>query len=50
MAGRVNLSTHGSELKKAYQAVLDSNSSSTYCIFGYDKGTNDLKVVEEGGK
>ncbi|KAF9581777.1 hypothetical protein BGW38_001088 [Lunasporangiospora selenospora] len=52
MSLQVNFTTHGQELRAAYEAVLkpsDPNSSdNNWALFGYDKGTNDLKVLGQG--
>jgi hypothetical protein len=46
----VNFTTHGSQLREAYTAVRDGHQDIEWAVFGYDKGTNDLKVLETGGK
>ncbi|KAF9351249.1 hypothetical protein BGX34_000707, partial [Mortierella sp. NVP85] len=51
MSLQVNFSTHGHELKAAYEAILqpaDPKKDDNWAIFGYDKGTNDLKVLGKG--
>ncbi|KAK3810764.1 MAG: hypothetical protein J3Q66DRAFT_287055 [Benniella sp.] len=51
MSLQVNFSTHGHELKAAYEAILqpaDPKKDDNWAIFGYDKGTNDLKVLGQG--
>ncbi|KAF8979432.1 Myb- protein A [Entomortierella lignicola] len=47
----VNLSTHSHSLKAAYESIIkpiNPKTSSNWAMFGYDKGTNDLKVLSEG--
>lgn len=51
MSLQVNFSTHGHELKAAYEAILqpaDPKKGNNWALFGYDKGTNDLKVLGQG--
>ncbi|KFH65254.1 hypothetical protein MVEG_08735 [Podila verticillata NRRL 6337] len=51
MSLQVNFTTHGRELKAAYDAILrpaDPKSGDNWAIFGYDKGSNDLKVLGQG--
>ncbi|KAI8869179.1 putative drebrin family b, partial [Ramicandelaber brevisporus] len=43
----LNLQTHGRALKAAHQAVLDSQQQCAWAVFGYDRGTPDLKVVSQ---
>ncbi|KAG0057297.1 hypothetical protein BGZ83_000087 [Gryganskiella cystojenkinii] len=48
---QVNFTTHGHDLKAAYDAILrptDPKNGDNWAIFGYDKGTNDLKVLNRG--
>lgn len=48
---QVNLSTHGHDLKAAYDSILrptDAKNGDNWALFGYDKGTNDLKVLGRG--
>ncbi|KAG0314686.1 hypothetical protein BGZ99_007928 [Dissophora globulifera] len=48
---QVNFSTHGYDLKAAYEAIIrpsDPKNGDNWAIFGYDKGTNDLKVLGQG--
>jgi hypothetical protein len=45
----LDLSHYGKELKAAYEDVLSDSSDTNWALFGYDKQTNDLKVVETGG-
>eukprot|EP00118_Oscarella_pearsei_P024823 m.306878 g.306878 ORF g.306878 m.306878 type:complete len:510 (+) comp41664_c0_seq1:50-1579(+) len=44
----VNLSKFGKELKEAYEDVISSETGTDWALFGYDKQSNDLKVVETG--
>jgi hypothetical protein len=44
----LDLSHYGKELKAAYEDVLSDSSDTNWALFGYDKQTNDLKVVETG--
>ncbi|KAG0030373.1 hypothetical protein BGZ81_002755 [Podila clonocystis] len=51
MSLQVNFTTHGRELKAAYDAILrpaDPKSGDNWAMFGYDKGSNDLKVLGQG--
>ncbi|KAG0341989.1 hypothetical protein BG000_007313 [Podila horticola] len=51
MSLQVNFTTHGRELKAAYDAILrpaDPKSGDNWALFGYDKGSNDLKVLGQG--
>ncbi|KAG0349396.1 hypothetical protein BG005_011013 [Podila minutissima] len=51
MSLQVNFTTHGRELKAAYDAILrptDAKSGDNWAMFGYDKGSNDLKVLGQG--
>ena len=50
MSLKVNFATHGKELTATYKAVLNGNEDTNWSLFGYDKGTNDLKVLGSGGK
>ena len=48
---QVNFTTHGHDLRAAYDAILrptDPKNGDNWAIFGYDKGTNDLKVLNRG--
>lgn len=49
MSLHVNFSTHGQDLKNAYNAVLSDNDPTDWLIYSYDKGTNDLRVQGTGG-
>ncbi|GJJ68316.1 drebrin-like protein [Entomortierella parvispora] len=51
MSHLVNLSTYGHDLKAAYDSILrpsDPKNGDNWALFGYDKGTNDLKVLGHG--
>ncbi|KAG2226392.1 hypothetical protein INT45_000560 [Circinella minor] len=48
MSLHVNFSTHGQDLKNAYNAVLSDNDPTDWLIYSYDKGTNDLRVQGSG--
>lgn len=51
MSLQVNFTTHGHDLKATYESILrpsDSKNSNNWAMFGYDKGTNDLKVLGQG--
>ncbi|KAF9917155.1 hypothetical protein BX616_001796 [Lobosporangium transversale] len=51
MSLQVNFTTHSHELRAAYEAVLrpaDPKNGDNWAMFGYDKGTNDLKVLGRG--
>ncbi|KAG0246941.1 hypothetical protein BGX31_005429 [Mortierella sp. GBA43] len=51
MSLQVNLAAHGHDLKAAYEAILrpvDPKKGDNWALFGYDKGTNDLKVLGQG--
>lgn len=51
MSLQVNFTTHGHDLKSTYESILrpaDPKASNNWAMFGYDKGTNDLKVLGQG--
>ncbi|KAK5821675.1 hypothetical protein F5H01DRAFT_274849 [Linnemannia elongata] len=51
MSLQVNFTTYGHELKAAYEDILrpvNPQSGNNWALFGYDKGTNDLKVLGQG--
>ncbi|KAF9925739.1 hypothetical protein BGZ65_007598, partial [Modicella reniformis] len=51
MSLQVNFTTHGQALQEAYNAILqpaDTKGGDNWALFGYDKGTNDLKVLGRG--
>ncbi|KAI9256458.1 hypothetical protein BDA99DRAFT_441889 [Phascolomyces articulosus] len=48
MSLHVNFSTHGQDLKNAYNAVLSDSDPTDWLIYSYDKGTNDLRVQDTG--
>ncbi|ORZ16034.1 hypothetical protein BCR41DRAFT_353416 [Lobosporangium transversale] len=50
MSLQVNFTTYGHDLKAAYDTILtgDPKTSDNWALFGYDKGTNDLKVLGQG--
>ncbi|KAF9114989.1 hypothetical protein BGX27_009317 [Mortierella sp. AM989] len=51
MSLQVNFTTHGHDLKAAYEGILrplDPKNGDNWVVFGYDKGTNDLKVLNQG--
>ncbi|KAG0321865.1 hypothetical protein BGZ97_010019, partial [Linnemannia gamsii] len=51
MSLQVNFTTHGHELKAAYEDILrpvNPQGGNNWALFGYDKGTNDLKVLGQG--
>ncbi|KAF9133959.1 hypothetical protein BGX30_012094 [Mortierella sp. GBA39] len=51
MSLQVNFTTHGHDLKASYESILrpaDPKTSNNWAMFGYDKGTNDLKVLGQG--
>ncbi|KAF9943623.1 hypothetical protein BGZ65_000626, partial [Modicella reniformis] len=51
MSLQVNFTAHGKELKAAHEAILrpsDPKKGDNWVIFGYDKGTNGLKVLGQG--
>ncbi|RKP11151.1 hypothetical protein THASP1DRAFT_27069 [Thamnocephalis sphaerospora] len=48
MSLAANFSTHSQQLRTAYNAVRDGNPDVEWAVFGYDRGTNDLKVLETG--
>jgi drebrin-like protein len=50
MSLKVNFATHSKELNTTYKAVLNGDDGVSWALFGYDKGTNDLKVLGSGGK
>ncbi|KAG0265139.1 hypothetical protein BGZ95_003414 [Linnemannia exigua] len=51
MSLQVNFTTYGHELKAAYEDILrpaNPQGGNNWALFGYDKGTNDLKVLGQG--
>ena len=51
MSLQVNFTAHGHDLRAAYEAILrpaDPQTSDNWAMFGYDKGSNDLKVLGQG--
>ncbi|KAG0283537.1 rab32, member RAS oncoprotein [Linnemannia gamsii] len=51
MSLQVNFTTYGHELKAAYEDILrpvNPQGGNNWALFGYDKGTNDLKVLSQG--
>ncbi|KAG0366339.1 hypothetical protein BGZ54_005518, partial [Gamsiella multidivaricata] len=47
----VNFASHGHDLKDAYEAIIrpsDPKNGDNWALFGYDKGSNDLTVLERG--
>ncbi|KAG0315982.1 hypothetical protein BGZ99_007136, partial [Dissophora globulifera] len=51
MSYQVNFTAHGHALKTAYDAILraaDPKTADNWALFGYDKATNDLKVLGQG--
>ncbi|KAI9498046.1 hypothetical protein BDB00DRAFT_755309 [Zychaea mexicana] len=48
MSLHVNFSTHGQDLKNAYNAVLSDSDPTDWLIYSYDKGTNDIRVQGTG--
>ncbi|RUS33035.1 proliferating cell nuclear antigen, C-terminal domain-containing protein [Jimgerdemannia flammicorona] len=49
MSLRVNFSTHSKTIQDTYRAVLNGDEAVNWVVYGYDKGTNDLKVLAQGG-
>lgn len=50
MSLSVNFNTHSKALSSTYQSVLNGDKETSWVLYGYDKGNNDLKVLEKGGK
>ncbi|RIA92835.1 hypothetical protein C1645_763904 [Glomus cerebriforme] len=48
MSLSVNLNTHSKALYSTYQSVINGDKETSWVIYGYDKGNNDLKVLEKG--
>lgn len=44
----INLEKYKSELQEAYKDVLNEKTDTDWALFGYDKQSNDLKVVSTG--
>ncbi|XP_046850364.1 drebrin-like protein A [Xenia sp. Carnegie-2017] len=44
----VDLKTNGESLSKAWQDIFDDKCETDWAVFGYDKKSNTLKVVETG--
>ncbi|CAG8594001.1 5509_t:CDS:10 [Ambispora gerdemannii] len=49
MSLRVNFTTYSKELRSTYEAVLNGAEETNWVVYGYDKGTNELKVSNQGG-
>lgn len=50
MSFQVNFNTHGSDLKAAFEAVINEKDDTNWLIYAFDKGTYDLRVQGTGGK
>ncbi len=50
MSLSVNFNPHSKALSSTYQAVLNGDKDTSWVVYGYDKGGNDLKVLEKGGE
>ncbi|ORZ18972.1 hypothetical protein BCR42DRAFT_349717 [Absidia repens] len=48
MSLSVNFSTNSKDLTAAHQAVVSDSDDTNWLIYGYEKGTNDLKVQDTG--
>ncbi|RGB29839.1 hypothetical protein C1646_745191 [Rhizophagus diaphanus] len=48
MSLSVNFNTHSKALSSTYQSVLSGDKETSWVLYGYDKGNNDLKVLEKG--
>ncbi|CAI2162531.1 20553_t:CDS:10 [Funneliformis geosporum] len=48
MSLSVNFNIHSKALLSSYQAVLNGDKDTEWVVYGYDKGGNDLKVLEKG--
>ncbi|EXX51931.1 uncharacterized protein OCT59_023023 [Rhizophagus irregularis] len=48
MSLSVNFNTHSKALSSTYQSVLNGDKETSWVLYGYDKGNNDLKVLEKG--
>ncbi|CAG8488273.1 1876_t:CDS:10 [Funneliformis caledonium] len=48
MSLSVNFNVHSKALLSSYQAVLNGDKDTEWVVYGYDKGGNDLKVLEKG--
>ncbi|KAJ3267527.1 hypothetical protein HK104_005798, partial [Borealophlyctis nickersoniae] len=48
MATQVNFSTFSQQLTSSYQKVLSASDPTNWALYSYDKGGNDLKLVESG--
>ncbi|GES75448.1 drebrin-like protein isoform X1 [Rhizophagus clarus] len=48
MSLSVNFNTHSKALSSTHQSVLNGDKETSWVIYGYDKGNNDLKVLEKG--
>ncbi|CAO3598056.1 unnamed protein product [Absidia cylindrospora] len=48
MSLSINFSTNSKDLTAAHQAVVSDSDDTNWLIYGYEKGTNDLKVQDTG--
>ena len=46
----IDLSSHGKELKQAYDSIVSSNPSVSWAVFNYEGQTNVLKLSALGGE
>ncbi|KAL1924197.1 uncharacterized protein VTP21DRAFT_7232 [Calcarisporiella thermophila] len=48
MSLHVNFNTHSQDLQSSYASVLNNDASVNWALYGYDRGTNDLKLIATG--
>ncbi|RKP39971.1 hypothetical protein BJ085DRAFT_24547, partial [Dimargaris cristalligena] len=45
---KVNFTPHSQDLVSTHKSILAGDASISWAIYGYDRGTNDLRVLETG--
>ncbi|OMJ25995.1 Drebrin-like protein B [Smittium culicis] len=50
MSNQVNFSTHSSQIHSAHERILAADPEISWAVFGFDKGSNDLKVDATGSE
>lgn len=50
MSQSIDLSKHGKELKKAYDAIVSNDPSISWAVFNYEVQSNTLSPYSQGGK
>ncbi|OMJ15020.1 Drebrin-like protein B, partial [Smittium culicis] len=50
MSNQVNFSTHSNQIHSAHERILAADPEISWAVFGFDKGSNDLKVDATGSE